>query len=116
MKIRAEKISKEYMRNGHGSNTFFAVQETDFMLNEGTLTVLTGRSGSGKSTLLNMLCGLSAPTSGKVMLDETDLYARREDGCGTICVTVVCDVWIVNQLYCIATSDTDVLSKAQVWL
>ena len=79
MKIRAEKISKEYMRNGHGSNTFFAVQETDFMLNEGTLTVLTGRSGSGKSTLLNMLCGLSAPTSGKVMLDETDLYALPDN-------------------------------------
>lgn len=75
MTLQAEKISKEFIRNGRGSNTFFAVQETDFTLAEGNLTVLTGRSGSGKSTLLNMLCGLSAPTSGKVLLDETDLYA-----------------------------------------
>lgn len=78
MKLQAEKISKEFIRNGRGSNTFFAVQETDFTLSEGTLTVLTGRSGSGKSTLLNMLCGLSAPTSGKVLLDETDLYALSD--------------------------------------
>ena len=56
MKLHAEKISKEFIRNGRGSNTFLAVQETDFTLSEGTVTVLTGRSGSGKSTLLNMLC------------------------------------------------------------
>lgn len=78
MKLHAEKISKEFIRNGRGSNTFLAVQETDFTLCEGTVTVLTGRSGSGKSTLLNMLCGLSVPTTGKVLLDETDLYAMPD--------------------------------------
>lgn len=78
MKLHAEKISKEFIRNGRGSNTFLAVQETDFTLCEGTVTVLTGRSGSGKSTLLNMLCGLSVPTTGKVLLDETDLYTMPD--------------------------------------
>jgi putative ABC transport system ATP-binding protein len=38
------------------------------------MAVLTGRSGGGKSTLLNMLGGLLAPSSGKVLFDETDIY------------------------------------------
>lgn len=42
----------------NGSNCFCAVQETGLTLENGTMTVVTGRSGSGKSTLLNMLCGL----------------------------------------------------------
>lgn len=79
MELRAEKISRRYFRQGKGRNFFFAVQETDFSLPAGALTEITGRSGSGKSTLLNMLAGLLEPTTGKVLLDDADLYAL-EDG------------------------------------
>jgi len=77
MKLLAEQVSKEFLRENRakGTNSFFAVQETDFALGEGALTVLMGRSGSGKSTLLNMLGGLSIPSSGRVLLDGNDLYA-----------------------------------------
>ena len=37
-----------------------------------------GRSGSGKSTLLNVCAGLLEPTTGKVFLDDTDLYALED--------------------------------------
>lgn len=73
--LRAEGISKNYYRKRDGSNVFTAVQPTDFELPEGQVTEITGRSGSGKSTLLNLLAGLLAPSTGKVWLDDADLYA-----------------------------------------
>ena len=78
MILKAQKIKKDFLRETKNSNCFTAVQETDFTLQSQTLTVLTGRSGSGKSTLLNMLAGLMHPDSGKVFLDETDLYALSD--------------------------------------
>lgn len=75
MELRAEQISRRYFRQGKGRNFFFAVQETDFLLTAGKLIEITGRSGSGKSTLLNMLAGLLEPTTGRVLLDGTDVYA-----------------------------------------
>ena len=41
---------------------------------------MTGRSGSGKSTLLNMLGGLMKPVTGRVLVDDADLYALSEEG------------------------------------
>ena len=84
MEIRAEGISRRYFRQGKGTNVFYAVQKTDFILPGGTLTQISGRSGSGKSTLLHMLAGLLAPTSGRVLLEEkgtdpVDLYSLTDD-------------------------------------
>lgn len=79
MALRAEKISKRYFRRAGASNHFYAVQETDFAVSKGTLSVLVGRSGSGKTTLLNMLAGLITPTEGKVFLDDADLYALDDN-------------------------------------
>ena len=78
MKIRAEKVSKEYLRKTRTGNVFYAVEKADLELEPGKLTVLTGRSGSGKSTLLNMMAGLLQPTEGQVFLGDTDLY-RLDD-------------------------------------
>ena len=38
-----------------------------------------GTSGSGKSTLLHMLGGLDRPTSGKVFVDDKDIFSLKED-------------------------------------
>jgi putative ABC transport system ATP-binding protein len=45
----------------------------------GEIVVLVGRSGSGKSTLLNLIAGIDRPTSGRVVVEGTDLTALDED-------------------------------------
>ena len=78
MELRAEKISRDFLRYSAKDGYFTAVAETDFTLAAGTLTAVTGRSGSGKSTLLHILGGLMKPVTGRVLLDETDIYALGE--------------------------------------
>lgn len=79
MELRAEKISQDFLRYSAKNGYFVAVAETNLTLAAGTLTAVTGRSGSGKSTLLHILGGLMKPVTGRVLLDETDLYALDED-------------------------------------
>lgn len=79
MKLVAQKISRQFFRNAANTNVFDAVKETDFVLEEGKISVIVGRSGGGKTTLSNMLCGLLTPTTGQVCLDDCDLYALSDD-------------------------------------
>ena len=79
MKIEAKQIEKWFFRGSGSRNHFYAVEQTDFVLEPGKVTVLTGRSGSGKTTLMNMLAGLLRPDEGKVFVDGQDLYAQSDD-------------------------------------
>lgn len=79
MVLEAKQVKKEFIRSQKNSNIFCAVQETNLVLNEGEVTVLSGRSGSGKTTLLNMMAGLLTPTSGQILFKGQDLY-QLEDG------------------------------------
>ena len=45
----------------------------------GTFVAIVGPSGSGKSTLLGLIAGLDAPSSGRVVIDGTDITALDED-------------------------------------
>ncbi len=73
--LRAEGVSRMYMRKTGQANHFYAVKGASLALVPGQVAVLTGRSGSGKTTLLHMLSGLLTPTEGHVWLDDADLYA-----------------------------------------
>lgn len=83
MILKAENISKKYKRNKKSENTFDAVKNTDFELNENELVEIIGRSGSGKSTFLSILSGILTPTSGKVIFfddkTEKDLYSLSDE-------------------------------------
>lgn len=78
MKLKAEKIGRMYFRSARNTNFFYAIESLDFELKEGCITAVTGRSGSGKTTFINMLCGLLTPSNGRVLLDETDIYALSD--------------------------------------
>ena len=79
MILKAEGVSRNFFRNGKGTNFFQAVSPTDFVLEPGKLTEIVGRSGSGKTTFINMLAGLLTPTQGKVILNGQDIYALDDD-------------------------------------
>ena len=78
MVLKAERLSRRYMRRTSQANYFYAVQDANLTLRPGEITVLMGRSGSGKTTLLHMLSGLLTPTDGRVLLGDTDLYALND--------------------------------------
>ena len=45
----------------------------------GEFLVIEGSSGSGKTTLLSLLSGLDKPSSGRVLLENTDITETSED-------------------------------------
>jgi ABC-type lipoprotein export system ATPase subunit len=51
-----------------------AVRDVSMEVGHGEFVVITGRSGSGKTTLLNLVAGLTRPTSGKVLLDDIEVW------------------------------------------
>jgi putative ABC transport system ATP-binding protein len=67
-------------RVADASGELTILQNIDFTVQPGETLALVGASGSGKSTLLGLLAGLDTPTSGRVALDGTDIFALDEDG------------------------------------
>lgn len=79
MAVRAENISKAYLRKAGGANHFYAVKNLNLVLPDGAVTVLVGRSGSGKTTLLNLFGGLLTPTEGRIYVTpDIDLYSMKD--------------------------------------
>ncbi|MBN2361853.1 MAG: ABC transporter ATP-binding protein [Deltaproteobacteria bacterium] len=68
--VTTENLSKEYQQ---GALLVPALREVSLTIEAGEFTALMGPSGSGKTTLLNIIGGLDAPTSGRVVVDGVDL-------------------------------------------
>jgi putative ABC transport system ATP-binding protein len=64
--------------HGRGDAAVVALDGVSVGLATGSFTAIMGPSGSGKSTFLNVAAGLDQPTSGTVMLDDTDLAGLSE--------------------------------------
>ena len=74
--LRVEHLSKIY---GQGENEVRALDDVSFSVSKGQFVAIIGPSGSGKSTLLHILGGVDRPTSGKVYLEDQDVFAQNED-------------------------------------
>ena len=74
--LRIENLTKIY---GSGDNEVRALDNVSFTVPKGQFLAIIGASGSGKSTLLHILGGVDRPTSGKVYLNDQDIYAQNEE-------------------------------------
>jgi len=74
--LRTEALTKQV---NTGDDTLTILQDINMAVNPGEAVAIVGASGSGKSTLLGLLAGLDTPTSGKVHLDDTDIFMLDED-------------------------------------
>lgn len=73
--LEVQNLSKVY---GKDEMEVRALDDVSFTVKKGEFVCIVGPSGSGKSTLLHLLGGVDVPTSGQVLIDQTDIYALDE--------------------------------------
>mgnify|MGYP001814155755 FL=1 len=74
--IIAENLVKKY---GSGDAAVAAVAGISFQIEEGEFIGIMGESGSGKSTLLGTMGAMNAPTSGRFIVDDIDIYTLGQE-------------------------------------
>jgi putative ABC transport system ATP-binding protein len=74
--LEVSHLSKIY---GSGDAAVSAVDDVSLSVEQGQFVAIVGSSGSGKSTLLHLIGGVDRPSSGKVMIEGSDIYALDED-------------------------------------
>lgn len=74
--IETRDLSKTYQM---GKVEVPALRGVNITIQKGEFVTIMGSSGSGKSTLLNMIGMLDAPTSGRVIIEGTDVSEMNED-------------------------------------
>lgn len=68
--LRLESLTKTYREAGQDR---LVLDKLDREFTAGEFICLLGKSGSGKSTLLNLISGVDAPTSGRVVIYDGNL-------------------------------------------
>jgi ABC-type lipoprotein export system ATPase subunit len=68
--LQIENLTKTYTVH---DETFIGVDNISLTVNKGEFISIVGHSGSGKTTLISIIGGILRPTSGRVLLEGTDI-------------------------------------------
>ncbi len=74
--VQVQDVSKQYQL---GEETVHALKHVSFDIDDGVFLAIAGPSGSGKSTMLNMIGCVDTPSSGKIVIDGTDVSGKTPD-------------------------------------
>lgn len=74
--LKVQNLTKTY---GKGETLVSAVNDVSFTVEKQEFIAILGASGSGKSTLLHMIGGVDTPTSGKVLVNDVDIYSLNDE-------------------------------------
>lgn len=92
--LRTDNMSFTYP-GGHK-----VIENLNLSIEPGSLTALLGPNGAGKSTLLRLLSGASRPTSGKVLVNGTDISSISKKELARLIAFVPQDVLIRMPFTC----------------
>ena len=73
--LEIKNLTKTY---GKGDTMVKALDNVSFTVKKGEFVAIVGPSGSGKSTLLHIIGGVDKPTSGSVIIENTDITKLDE--------------------------------------
>jgi len=74
--VNASELVKWF---GEGEARTYAVREVSFQANFGEMLYIVGPSGSGKTTLLSMISGILKPNSGKVRVEDKEIWSLSDN-------------------------------------
>lgn len=57
---------------------FTAINNLSVNIYSDVVTCILGHNGAGKTTLMNTICGILSPSSGKILLNGSDVYSSKE--------------------------------------
>lgn len=66
--IEFQHVTKSYLHHKTGRKYIF--KDLSFSIPEGKNLAILGKNGAGKSTIINLLAGIDAPDSGKIISDK----------------------------------------------
>jgi putative ABC transport system ATP-binding protein len=90
------------------------LRHVSFEVPAGQFLAVMGASGSGKSTLLGLMAGLDTATSGRIVLDGTDITHLGEDAMARVRGRKIGFVFQNYQLVATLTAEENILLPAEL--